>query len=196
MEEIWKDIIGYEGLYQVSNLGRIKALIKFNKTSKLYSSIGYYRKEKILKLESCKNGYLRVALYKNKIKKRFLVHRLVAQAFIINSYNKPQVNHKDGNKTNNNINNLEWTTSKENNIHAHKTGLNKGSYGMVGKKGKLNKKIKIIEQYNLDNELIKKWYGFNEIQRELNIPIANIWACCNGKRKKAKGYIWRYKEEI
>lgn len=177
MEEIWKDIKGYEGLYEISNLGNVKS-------------------SKILKKELCKNGYFRIKLFKNGKGKRFLIHRLVAIAFIPNQDDKPQVNHRDGNKQNNNVNNLEWVTSKENNIHAHRAGLNKGSFGMLGKKGKLNKRAKIINQYDLDGNFIKSWHGYYEIQRELNINISNIVACCKKRRKKAKGYIWKYEEEI
>lgn len=177
MKEIWKNIDGYDGKYQVSNLGNVKSY-------------------KNLKKELCKNGYLRVTLYKEGKAKRFLVHRLVANTFLENKSNKPQVNHIDGNKTNNQINNLEWVTSSENNKHAHKIGLNKGSYGMLGKKGQLNKKSKIILQYSLEGVFIKKWYGFYEIKRELNINISNIVACCKKRRTKAKGYIWKYEEGI
>lgn len=177
MKEIWKDIKGYEGIYKISNLGNVKS-------------------NKLLKKELCTNGYFRVTLYNEKSPKRFLVHRLVAETFIPNPENKPQVNHIDGNKLNNCVCNLEWATSKENNVHAFKLGLNKGSFGMLGKKGKLNKRAKIINQYSLDGCFIKSWYGFYEIQRELNINISNIVACCKKRRKKAKGYIWKYKEEI
>lgn len=105
MEEIWKDIKDYEGLYQVSNLGRVKSL--GNKK----------RKEKILKPCKVKSGYLRVQLSKRKmfyVRKMFFVHRLVAESFISNPYNLPQVNHLDLNKENNNISNLEWVSPKKN----------------------------------------------------------------------------------
>lgn len=101
--EVWKDIKGYEGLYQVSNFGRVKSLFRY---------------KKILKLCKSESGYLCVNLYKNKKMKRITVHRLVAENFI----NKPtlEVNHKDGNKENNFISNLEWVTTKENIIHRFK----------------------------------------------------------------------------
>ncbi len=178
MKEIWKDVENYEGLYQVSNLGRVKSLI----TNKILKpDIGLYKV---------------VRLYKNKKGKRVYVHRLVASSFIINSDNKPMVNHIDGNKLNNKIENLEWVTCQENNRHAFDTGLNKGSYGMLGKTGKLNKKSKVVLQYDLDGNFIKEWYSLGEIARKLNVSNTNIWACCKGKRKKSKGYIWKYKEEI
>ena len=103
MKENWKDIKGYEGIYQVSDKGRIKSLAN-NKT----------RKEKILKLRKDKNGYLEVNLHKDNKSITRKVHRLVAEAFISNPYNKPYINHKDCNPSNNNADNLEWCTQKEN----------------------------------------------------------------------------------
>ena len=112
--EIWKDIKGYEGLYQVSNYGRIKTLINFNSKHSYSKKELKERKEKILKEHEC-NGYLRVTLSKKQKSKHYRVHRLVAQAFIPNPENKPQINHKDNNRKNNNVNNLEWCTALYNN---------------------------------------------------------------------------------
>lgn len=121
-KEIWKDIKGYEGLYQVSNLGRIKSLQRY-RISK--SGTNQNVNEKILK-QSCgkTNKYLNVTLAKNKKNKTFQIHRLAALNFIPNPNNYPQVNHKDGNKQNNCVDNLEWCTCKENINHAWKNGLN------------------------------------------------------------------------
>lgn len=118
MQEVWKDIKGYEGLYQVSNLGRVKSLPKYYKNN-------YLSQEKILKPHKRKDGYLIVDLYKNRIRKPFRVHKLVMINFIGES-EKLDINHIDGNKENNNINNLEYCTRKENMIHAVKLGLSKG----------------------------------------------------------------------
>ena len=112
MEEIWKDIEGYEGLYQVSNLGKVKSL-NYNKTGK----------EKELRFNNNGTGYIQVGLTKNKEHKKFLVHRLVAKTFIPNIDNKTFINHIDGNKKNNDVNNLEWCTKSENQLHAYRTGL-------------------------------------------------------------------------
>jgi hypothetical protein len=119
--EIWKDIEGYEGLYQVSSCGRIKSLARSYKFGP--------NNEKILKARKSRKGkngwsYPSVALYKDNIAKFYTIHRLVAIHFIPNLENKPQVNHKDGNKLNNNINNLEWATQSENSQHAWDSGLN------------------------------------------------------------------------
>ena len=107
--EVWKDIEGYEGLYQVSNKGRVKSF--------------HFGKEKILKPYLRANGYLMLCLQVDKIKAHFIIHRLVATAFIPNPVNLPVVNHIDGNKQNNCVENLEWTTYSENEKHAYKLGL-------------------------------------------------------------------------
>lgn len=105
MKEVWKDIEGYEGLYQISNLGRVKRVAT----------------GKVLKGGKDKDGYLMVKLYKNNIRSNKKIHRLVAEAFIPNPENKPQVNHADENKTNNSLDNLEWMTAKENINHGTHT---------------------------------------------------------------------------
>lgn len=110
-KEIFKDICGYENKYQISNFGRIKSL-NYNT-----------KREKILKLSKDKKGYLRIILTKNNIKKSYKVHRLVALHFISNPKDKPQVNHKNGKKSENYFKNLEWVTNKENSRHAYKNGL-------------------------------------------------------------------------
>lgn len=127
--EIWKDIEGYEGLYQVSNLGRVKSLSRLIERER-----SYYSKEKLLKVVINKYNYCKVNLYKSNKIKSFTVHRLVANTFLSNPYNKPQVNHIDGDKCNNCVNNLEWTTASENTQHAIDTGLkniNGSKHGMA-----------------------------------------------------------------
>lgn len=122
MLEIWKDIPGYEGYYQVSNLGNFKSLDRIinykHGLKRLYPG-------KSLLLEPTKDNYRRIVLMKNHIKVRYMAHRLVALSFISNPNNLPIINHKDGCKWNNNVDNLEWCTYSENSQHATKTGLQK-----------------------------------------------------------------------
>jgi len=131
-EEIWKPIKGFEGLYQISNFGRIishpKTIICGLKKLKI--------KSKVITNTKSRKGYLRAKLGDKDNRKNFLVHRLVAIAFIENPNNKPFINHKDGNKINNRFDNLEWVTTKENNIHAIETGLRrcKGKYVVINHK--------------------------------------------------------------
>lgn len=114
MEEIWKDIKNFEGLYQVSNLGRVKSLDKYVNQFNGFNISKRFYKGKVLQPHVSNKGYLRVFLYNKEMKKNYSVHRLVAEAFIPNLDNLPQVNHKDENKLNNISSNLEWCSSKFN----------------------------------------------------------------------------------
>lgn len=116
MDEIWKDIKDYEGLYQVSNLGRVRSLDKIVIRT---DGKNRHQKGKILKLQISKYGYNVITLWNNNVSKQFKVHRLVAMAFIPNPNNLPQVNHIDEDKLNNKIDNLEWCTALENNRHSN-----------------------------------------------------------------------------
>lgn len=128
MLEIWKDIPEFENLYQVSNLGRVKALKKIRRNGRLGSTIRVYE-EKILKTSIKKfGGYELVSLYFFGKTKTFTVHRLVCKSFLINEFNYDSINHKDGNKLNNNVLNLEWCTKSQNSLHAFKTGLLKNVF--------------------------------------------------------------------
>lgn len=118
-QEIWKDVIGYENLYQVSNLGRIKSLYKIRRTGKCYNVIREYP-EKILSIKINNNGYEQTNICKDGVLKCFLVHRLVAQSFLFNEDLKKQVNHLNGNKRDNSVENLEWVSSRENECHKQK----------------------------------------------------------------------------
>lgn len=158
--EFWKDIEGYEGLYQISSFGRVKSLKS-------------RRGVKILRPWYAGEGYLQVALKKNRTTKRekFYVHRLVAKAFISNPTNLPQINHKDKNKKNNNVENLEWCDAQYNIEFS---------------------KAKQVGQYDLKGNLIKTWKSAYEIERSLGYCRASIWLCCVGKLKKHRGFIWQY----
>ena len=167
MKEIWKDVKDYVGYYQVSNLGRIKSLPRN----------GTINTEKILKPNIIKNGYCQVCLQKDGKRKYEKVHRLVAETFIPNTNNLPQVNHKDGNKQNNNANNLEWCSVSYNQLH--------NCYV-------LKHNIKQVKQYSLDNVLLKIWDSVRLASRKTNIKCSNIVACIQGKQKTCGGYIWKY----
>lgn len=153
-KEIWKPIEETDGLYQISNLGRVKSMSRFHKTK----DAGYYSKEKILKPTMDNLGYLRISLRKpngfntRNGYKTFRVHLLVAKAFIENEYNLPVVNHKDGNKQNNCMDNLEWCTYRDNILHAFKTGLNDS---------KKHKPKKYKRKCELAREYIKKYQTKN-----------------------------------
>ena len=157
-DEVWKDIEGYEGLYQVSTCGNIKSLPKIRRNG----TGTYVQKERLLKPSNTSTGYKKVELCKDGKRKGFKVHRLVAIAFIPNPDNKPEVNHIDGNKINNNIDNLEWVTSSENTIHAYETGLSSN-------KKELDE-AKVVELYNngTSKEEIAKMFDVS------NIVIARI----------------------
>lgn len=130
-----------------------------------------------------------MVLYRYNKTKTIKIHRLVAEAFIPNLENKPQVNHINGDKTDNRVENLEWVTNSENQKHSYKIGLT------VAKKGKENPHARCVKQYDLENNFIKEWVCIKEIENILKISKSNITACCRGKRKTAGNYIWKYKEE-
>ena len=167
MKEIWKDIKDYEGHYQVSNLGRVKS-IKFGKEIILKQHI------------NIKGGYYYVCLLKNGKHKNYYVHRLVAEAFLPITDNLPQVNHKDENKLNNSVDNLEWCDAKYN--------INFGT--CIERRSK--KTSKPVLQYTLDGKFVKEWKSTMECGRN-GYNQGNVAACCQGKLKKYKDFIWKYK---
>ena len=185
--EIWKDIKGYEGLYQISNLGRVKSLIKFHNTK---NNVGYFSKEHILK-PGIRNEYFMVCLVKNHKKKSISIHRLVAENFIKNPHNKKQVNHIDGNKLNNKADNLEWCTNQENIIHSWVNGLSKVTKRM---RTHTKERQKPIIQYDRNMNLIKEWESASIAGEKLGIWQQGIVACLKRRTKTAGNYIWRYKE--
>ena len=168
--EQWKAIAGYEGLYEVSDKGRVKSLGN-NK----------FGKEKILKPQKTYDGYLQVDLYKDGKLKHSKVHRLVAEAFIQNPNNLYTVNHKDEVKTNNVASNLEWMSRKDNN-----------NYGTHNKRvaEALSKQVQMFDKST--GELLATFPSTNEADRVTGIDHGNISKCCLGKYKSAGGYIWRY----
>lgn len=169
MKEIWKEIKGFEGRYSVSTLGNIRN----DKTNKNLNPFTH------------NNGYKRVSFRSKGIINYFLVHRLVASSFIENTENKRTVNHKDGNKSNNVLSNLEWATDKEQAKHAIDFNLR------VGKKGAENKLSFPVYQFNLNGDFVQKHDSVNCAKRLLGKHL-HISEACNGKRKTAGGYLWKY----
>ena len=172
MIEEWKDIEGYTD-YMVSNLGRVKSL-NYRKTDK----------EQVLKNKIDKDGYLLVNLYKNGKSKTFKIHRLVAQAFIPNSDNKPFIDHINTNRSDNRVENLRWVTHKEN-MNNDLTLI----------KCSKSKKAKPILQFDLNDNFIRRWYCIKDVERELGFNQGSISACCSSKRKTSHNYIWKYESD-
>lgn len=178
--EIWVDIRGYEGIYMVSNFGRIKSLPRM-----IFNGNGHYlSKEKILNGSKNINGYLQVEL----LGKPTLIHRIVAHEFIPNQETKPQVNHINGNKTDNRVENLEWCTNGENQIHAYKNGLNKRSE----KAGKPKRKVCQIDLKT--GETIRIFESIADVKKHFGKNKVNISQVCNGNRKSCLGFGWKYFE--
>jgi len=167
--------------YGISECGKV---LKCKKSKRSHS--------KILKPEISKCGYLRLQLTKDNKRIHKFVHNLVAETFIANFENKPQVNHKDGNKLNNNLDNLEFVTCSENALHAYKLKLRKTPNAGLGKIGILNHNSKKVNQYSLEGNFIKTWDSMMDIQRELKILQSKISLVCNFKRNQAYGFIWRF----
>ena len=163
--EIWKDIKGYEGRYQISTLGNVRSL-----------------KNNILLVGTKNTQYKTVTLCKDGTCINFHRHRLVAEAFIENPFNKCQVNHIDGNKHNNNIENLEWVTHRENMKHAYENDMRDF------------KEVRPVLQYDLNGKLVKEYETINDAEKE-GFNHSHIIGCCNERRNEHGGYVWVYKED-
>ena len=159
-----KDIENFEGLYAITSCGKVWS----------------YRRKKFLKPATDKDGYLRICLCKDGQRKLCGLHRLVAEAYIPNPDNLPQVNHKDENKANNCLQNLEWCDIKYNN-----------NYGTRNDRMASSKKKPVL-QYDLNGNFIRKWPSAADVGKEAR---SNINHCLKGRQKTAYGYIWKYEEE-
>ena len=172
-EEIWCYIKGYEGLYEVSNYGRVRSL-KFGK-------------EKILKPSRDTDGYLFVGIRKNGHRKICRVHRLVAETFIPNPSNLSEINHLDEDKDNNLVQNLEWCDRKYNCNYGNRNKR-------ISEKMTNGKLSKLVLQYTKSGEFVKEWKSMNDVQRNLGYSTGNISSCCTGRRKNAYNFIWKFKD--
>lgn len=174
----WKWINGYEGYYQVSDSGLVRSVdrVVHAKDGVDYKLRGHIMKQSIRK-GNREDGYFVVNLRKNGKGTVFQVHRLVAEAFIPNPENLPTVNHKDGEKTNNHVSNLEWASYGENNVHALKHGLRRPRGNRV-------------LQYSVDGEFLNEYISGAQAARDLGISYGMISHCLNGRARTAGGFVW------
>lgn len=177
MEEIWKDIKGYEGYYQISNLGRVKSLPRLHKK---WDGHNYICKEKILKQAVNTGGYHFVELFKNGIGRITLVHKLVAESFVPNPKNLPELNHIDEVKTNNRADNLEWCNHLYNMRYGTRT------------QRAIEPQCKTTLMLSKEGKVLRRFKSLNGAARELGIEASGICICISGKIKSYKGYVWKY----
>ena len=178
MEEIWKSVKEYEDYYQISNFGNMRSI---ERTIITKNNVHRKLKSKQLKLHLNEFGYVITMGSINNVQKNFKIHRVVAEAFILNPENKLTVNHKDTNKQNNHISNLEWSTHSENIKHAYIHYLNNSV-----------SQYKSVSQYTKDNEFITQYKSISAAKKALKIKGGHISDVCNGRMKTAYGYVWKF----
>jgi len=185
--EIWKDIPGYEGLYQASNLGEVRSL---DRPIKGKPGVTSFRSSRIIK-PTIRRNYLGVTLHKDGKQRTMAVHRAVALAHIPNPDGLPIINHKDENKLNNRADNLEWCTHKYNSNYG--SAIDRLKEGIMGKRRNHPRMSKKVVQIK-DGIPIAIYPSTVEVERQLGIRSQNVWAICHGKKWKAGGYDWCYLE--
>lgn len=188
MEEIWKDVKGFEGVYQVSNLGRIRSFLN--------NRYGVCDNQKIIKGSLGKNGYYTVSLYNPATQKRkkLLVHRIVAQSFIPNPDNKGVVDHINTNKTDNRVENLRWVTHRENNLNSitlSKTTKASRAYG-VTHRGSKSASAKPVGQFTLDGSLVCSFGSVVEASEKTGISWRKITHNIHGEQSNADGFLFKF----
>ena len=181
MNEIWKDIEGYEGKYQVSNLGRVRSLPRICISRNASGEYRFLTKVKILRTFEQRSGYRRVSFGKGKDKRAFLVHRLVGFAFVPGYREGLFINHKDENPSNNRADNLEWVTALENNIY--------------GNHIENCHRHRAVEQLTKDGHFIQRFDSIKEASKATGCRTTSIQSCCSGRFKSSLGYRWRYAED-
>lgn len=190
MGEIWKPVVGYEGMYEVSNMGRIKSLMR-----RINANGGIRVIQEFIKKNSIDSkGYEYVWLW-NKTGRTYRIHKLVCMAFIPNPGNKPCIDHINGNRRDNRVENLRWCTHKENSNFDIANERMKKNAPWKGKHGAGVPWSKPVLQYDFNGKLIGEYGGALEAARIMGVSHSCISDACRGKQKTACGYIWKYKQE-
>lgn len=190
---MWEPIPGLEGLYSANEYGEIKSE---DRPVDFYASnrrIKYIKKGRVLKQTKNSKGYLCVSIHKDGKQRVIESHLLIAKTFLPNPENKPQVNHIDGNKKNNCIENLEWVTARENLLHAFRTGLNPGSRPWAGITGKDHIRSIPIIMCSMSGEEIREFDSLTQAANFIGVSSSHISQCAKGKRNLCGGYKWKYK---
>lgn len=186
-KEIWKSVVDWEKYYEISSIGRLRSIDRFIRNGQ---NSKRFLKGIFIEQKAGRSGYIGYTLKADKILKHKDAHRMVAEAFIPNPENKPCVNHKNGIKTDNRVENLEWCTYSENTKHAYKNGLIVGAW--IGKCGYENPNSREVFQYDKNFNLISTYGSANQAGKSTMIRNSHISSCARGSLKTAGGFIWKY----